>query len=141
MSRLGLRDPRTPGGVKGDQRVALKSESTWTDETAYVGRVKRNGGVQGLAEAGYASTSRRSHSGQVEMDGLGGLDLKTTMQAGLPVWTPKPEARPVAGWPSRRALGRIAKLASRRSKIMKTACPFDASAMSRTKIPLRGWLS
>jgi len=70
---------------------ALKGKSTWTDEDG-VGRVKRDGGVRGLAETEHASTSRRSRGGQAEMDGLG---LKTTTQAGFPVWASKPGARPV----------------------------------------------
>jgi hypothetical protein len=48
-----------------------------------------------LMEAGHASTSRESRGGRVEMDGLGGLGLKTTVQAGFPVCTSKPKARPV----------------------------------------------
>jgi len=67
---------------------ALKGKSTWTDEDG-VGRVKWDGG---LTETGHASTSRRSCGGQAEMDGLG---LKTTTQAGFPVWASKPGARPV----------------------------------------------
>jgi len=44
-----------------------------------------------LAEAGHASILW-SGSDQVEMDGLSGLDFKTTMQAGLHVWVLKPGA-------------------------------------------------
>jgi len=49
------------------------------DDGDGVGRVKQDGGDGGLAETGHASTSRRSHGGQAEMDGLSGLGLKTTV--------------------------------------------------------------
>ena len=39
-----------------------------------------------MVEAGHALTSRRACGGQAEMDGLGGLDLKTTVQAGFTGW-------------------------------------------------------
>jgi hypothetical protein len=42
-------------------------------------------GVKARQEVGHASTSRRSRSGYAEMDGLGGLGLITTMEAGFPV--------------------------------------------------------
>ena len=57
-----------------------------------IGRVKWDGGVGGLAETGHGSISRRSRGGQTEIDGLGGMDLKTTV-----------------------------KLASRRNKVLKVA--------------------
>jgi len=100
-----LRDPKSPDGVTDDPRGALKSKSTWTDEDG-VGRVKRDGGIKDLAETGYASTSRRSRGGQAEMDGLGGLGLKTTRQAAFLVWASKPRARPV--WPGVRDGGHVA---------------------------------
>jgi hypothetical protein len=84
-SRLGLRDRRSLDGVTSDPHDALKSKSTWTDEDG-IGRVKRDGGVRGLAETGYASTSRWSRGDQRKMDSLGSLGLKTTGQAGFPVW-------------------------------------------------------
>jgi len=58
-SRLELRDPRSPRGVTGDPRGALKSKSTWTGEDN-MGRVKRDRCVRGLAEAGHALKSRES---------------------------------------------------------------------------------
>ena len=36
-----------------------------------------------------SSISRRSRGGQAEMNGLGGSGLKTTMQAGFPVYVSK----------------------------------------------------
>ena len=39
MSRLELRDPRSPDGVTGDPCGALKIESTWMDEHG-VGQVR-----------------------------------------------------------------------------------------------------
>jgi hypothetical protein len=82
-SRVGLRDPRSPGGVMGDPHGARKSESTWTDEDD-IDRDKWDRGIKGLAEPGHSMTSRRSCSGQAEMDSLEikacrffGLGLKT----------------------------------------------------------------
>ncbi|KAG2561603.1 hypothetical protein PVAP13_8KG224801 [Panicum virgatum] len=46
---------------------------------------ERYEGIRGLMETGHALISRRSRDGQAEMDGLGGLGLKTTAQAGFPV--------------------------------------------------------
>ena len=69
VSRLGLRDPRSPGGVMGDPCGTQKIKSTW-------------------AEARYVSASGW-HGDRVEMVGLGGLGLKTTTQSGLPVWASK----------------------------------------------------
>ncbi|PUZ56158.1 hypothetical protein GQ55_5G273400 [Panicum hallii var. hallii] len=46
---------------------------------------KKFEGVKARREVGHTSTSRRSRSGHTEMDGLGGLGLKTTMEAGFPV--------------------------------------------------------
>ena len=42
-----------------------------------------------MAETGHASTLRRPHGGQVEMYGLGGLGLKTTVQLNFLVWASK----------------------------------------------------
>ena len=50
-------------------------------------------GVKARRKVGHASTLRRSRSGHAEMDGLGGLGLKTTMEVGFPVWASKPRAR------------------------------------------------
>jgi hypothetical protein len=47
-------------------------------------------GVKARRKVGHASTSRRSRSGHAEIDGLGGLGLKTTMEAGFLVWASKP---------------------------------------------------
>ena len=58
-----------------------------------------------------------------------GLGLKTGGESG------------VAGAPRRRARGTIVKLASRRSEVVKVACPSDASKNTWTKMPLRGRLS
>ena len=58
-----------------------------------VGRVKRDRCVRGLAETVHTSISRRSRGGQVEMVGLGGLSLKTTVLAHFPVGTSKSGAR------------------------------------------------
>ena len=58
-----------------------------------------------------------------------GLGLKTGGESG------------VAGAPRRRARGTIAKLASRRSEVVKVACPSDAPKITWTKMPLRGQLS
>jgi len=58
-SRLELRDPRSPRGVTGDPRGALKSKSKWTGEDN-ISRVKRDRCVRGLAEAGHALKSRES---------------------------------------------------------------------------------
>ncbi|PUZ48089.1 LOW QUALITY PROTEIN: hypothetical protein GQ55_7G217500 [Panicum hallii var. hallii] len=60
-------------------------------------------GVKARREVGHASTSR---SGHAEMDGLGGLGLKTTMEAGFPVWASKPGADSVR--PSVRDGGHVA---------------------------------
>ena len=85
VNKLGSRDPRSLGEVTGNPRGALKSKSTWTDEDSVRG-VKRDRVVRGLAETGYVLTSRRSRGGQVEMDSLSDLSLKTTSHAGFPVW-------------------------------------------------------
>jgi hypothetical protein len=84
-SRLELRDRRGLDEVMSDPRDALKSKSIWTDEDG-VGRLKRDGGVRGLAEIGHVSTSRWSRGDQGKMDDLHGSGLKTTAQAGFPVW-------------------------------------------------------
>ena len=64
--------------VVRDPRGALKSKSTWKDEDN-VGRVKRDRDIRDLVKTGHASTSRRSHGGQVKMGDFGSLDLKSTM--------------------------------------------------------------
>jgi hypothetical protein len=52
-----------------------------------------------LAEAEHVLTSRRSHGSQVEMDSLGGLDLKTIMQGRFPGLGLKTEGTSgAAGW-------------------------------------------
>jgi hypothetical protein len=53
---------------------------------------KKFEGVKARREVGQTSTSRRSRSGHTEMDGLDSLGLKTTMEAGFPVWASKPGA-------------------------------------------------
>ena len=42
--------------------------------------------VSSVAKAGHASSSERSREAQAEMDDLGGLGLKTTVQAYFLVW-------------------------------------------------------
>jgi hypothetical protein len=116
-SRLGLRDRRSLDGVTGDPRDALKSKSTWTDEDG-VGRVKRDGGVRGMAETGHVSTSRWSRGDQGKMDGLGKLGLKTTTYVGrFPGLDLKTKGvSGAAGSAEWRTWSTIAKLASRRRK-------------------------
>jgi hypothetical protein len=67
-------------------------------------------GIKTQREDGHTSTSRRSRSGHAEMDGLGGLGLKTIMEAGFPVWASKPGADSVQ--PSVRDGGHVASLRS-----------------------------
>ena len=67
---------------------------------------ERLGGVKAWREAGHASTPRRSRGGQVKMNSLDGLGLKTIDEAGFPVWASKPGASPV--WPELRGGGHMA---------------------------------
>ena len=113
-TRRGRAESRAVHAVHGQARGHGHGEDG-------VGRVKQDGGKssrragsrkrktwrrQGLAEAGHASTPRRSRGGQAEMDGLDGLGLKTIGEAGFPVWASKPGASPV--WPELRGGGHVA---------------------------------
>jgi len=71
------------------------------------------------------------------MDSLGGLDLKTTVQAGFPVWASKLGAHPVRVDCGGR--GHMTPLRSFYQGEAKSeeACPFDASTKSWTVLPLR----
>jgi hypothetical protein len=98
-------------------------------------------GVKARREVGHASTSRRSRSGHAEMDSLSGLGLKTTMEAGFPVWASKLGADSVR--PNFWDGGHVASSRSllRGEGIVKMACPSDAPRKIWTVSPLRGQLS
>ena len=130
-----MKDGREQAWTEGPEEFERShGRSTWcTEEQEYmtdgdnVGRVKRDGGIKGLAETEHASTSERSHGGLAEMDDLGCLGFKTTSSqvSGLDIKTR-----------GRVRCGRIAEVegpcrnresASRRRKVVKAVCSSDAS--------------
>ena len=77
--------------------------------------------------------------------------MSTSAEAGLPVWASKPNCGSFAGlglktggasgaaaWRMRRARGVIAKLVSRRSEVVKAACPSGGPVKSWMVLPLMG---
>jgi len=71
--------------MKKDVVTWAESARMMTSQVAAraAGARERLEGVKARQEVRHVPVSKRTCGGQVEMDGLGGLGLKTTMQAGF----------------------------------------------------------
>ena len=127
------------------------------------GRARVHGDKDGVGQVGEddGESSRRSvrraRANDLKASRLGGrsdtrrhrrFDLKIGesvtscggVREGLIGLTSKPGADLARSRSGRRACGAVAKLASRRSEVMKAACPSVARTKGWTILPLRGWL-
>ncbi|RLM61337.1 hypothetical protein C2845_PM14G09510 [Panicum miliaceum] len=128
-SRLGPRDPKKPGGVTVGPHGAWTNKGARGKDATALGRVgkdvakssrrrvrwarAKDSKASSAADAGHASSSARSRGGQADMEGFGGLGLKTTPLDGFPVSAAKSGADLALSRSRWRARGAIAKLASR----------------------------